>query len=445
MKDSKQYDEWAEGYDSFVSDKDLHGKYPFAGYESVLLTVKRTIDAYDPQGSILDLGCGTGALEKQLDGKAHAITAIDFSPKMIEEGKNKNSDVNYILADLSDGVLPKELEGKKFKIIVSTFFFHRLEESTREKLIRDLVSNHLEEKGLFLIGDTMFGNDTELEVTKENNENTWEKENYIVFNKFKDFVKGAVFQKVSFCTGIIGFRKPEEPKVEPVKEEVKPVAQEAKAIEQPIKEQVQPVAKEAKASEEVKEEKPQGEEKPAEETKEESNTENAEQKIQLTEYSEKEVASWRRVREIPGDTILEFGTNFIRAIAPYETEAIKNWKYLANQLQNSYGGTFSNSDIANYRTQAVSIIVNVNNKLPSTDSEKQWSARMVASSFLHNHFPGNKINLNLYGLYYGLVIDILAVLKRIEADYGTDCEAVKRDLEHIEGTKLLNDLAYGLR
>ena len=42
------------------------------------------------------------------------------------------------------------------------------------------------------------------------------------------------------------------------------------------------------------------------------------------------------MKDVPGETMLELGNNFMAAIRPYEQEALKNWSRYSTQLQNLY-------------------------------------------------------------------------------------------------------------
>lgn len=426
MYEKSEYEKWSTNYDEYVKGVDKNGKYPFAGYESVLLTIFKTINTFDKEASILDLACGTGCLEELFNDGNHKITAVDFSPKMIEFAQNKNPNVEFINADLMSEELFQKLGGRKFKVIISTFFFHHLETVQRKELINRLINENLEDDGLFFIGDTMFSSLQAKELVKNNNLDHWNDHNYIVYDTFKEDFPHAVFQQVSFCTGVIAFKHQKVEQKEVKKEENSNDTNSDEIKEESSNEEVENL-----------------------ESNEFNETENDqssnENNNQFVVYSDEEVESWKRVRDIPGDSIYEFGLNFIRAITPYEKEAFANWKYIGQQLKNAYGGTFTNGDIFNFRYQSINILVSSNMQLPSDEKEFKLIAGLLASSYLHNRFPSSKIGLNLYGLYFGLIVDIESILKRIYDDYNNDLVAIRNDLKNIQDTKLSSDLSYGLR
>src|ERR1700712_4505594 len=52
-----------------------------------------------PGERILDLGCGTGDLAKQIDGQGAEVVGIDASPEMVAKAKGKYPDMDFSVAD----------------------------------------------------------------------------------------------------------------------------------------------------------------------------------------------------------------------------------------------------------------------------------------------------------------------------------------------------------
>ena len=79
-----QFDEWAPGYDHSV-----WSRYFNSGYKAALDCVASHIGSHS---NILDIGCGTGALELLLSERVThgAIVAMDISPQMILEARKKS-------------------------------------------------------------------------------------------------------------------------------------------------------------------------------------------------------------------------------------------------------------------------------------------------------------------------------------------------------------------
>jgi len=59
--------------------------------------VRRTLAAFAPAGShILDLGCGPGSDAAYLADKGHRVTAIDWSPAMVEEARRRVAEAGLV-------------------------------------------------------------------------------------------------------------------------------------------------------------------------------------------------------------------------------------------------------------------------------------------------------------------------------------------------------------
>lgn len=418
VKDSAQYDAWAQGYDDYVREKDEGGKYPFAGRTVALDTLTKTIHRFDPSAEVLDLGCGTGDLEKSLTDLGHRVTGVDFSNGMLDIASKKCPEATYVQADLSSGLLPESLRGKKFKIVVSSYFLHRIPAEIRSAFLKYINFEVLDEGGMFLATDIAFKHASDLNAAKTSVGDGWEsEENYPVYDDLKGEIPGLVFQRVSFCAGILAFKR-FKPQDEPAEKEQKQEQEEA----------AQPAAD------------PEASDKNPVEGSDSSSSQ-----TQVHQYTTEQMAKWKRVRDIPGDTIADFGVNFIRVMSPYEKRVLDNWKLMGPRLYNLFGGTFSNRDILNFRTQAVTSYVTNTHSLPDSDSEVEMLSSLCSASFLHNRFPSEKIGVNLYGLFYFLNADLLVVFRNLKEAYGTSAQGLEDDLKNPVNTKLARILTEGLR
>lgn len=63
-------------------------------------SVIELIDA-DKGSSILDLGCGNGALTKALQDKGYLVTGMDTSKELLDIAKEKYSDIDFMQGDAS--------------------------------------------------------------------------------------------------------------------------------------------------------------------------------------------------------------------------------------------------------------------------------------------------------------------------------------------------------
>jgi len=206
LLDSKGFDLWANGYDRQVCISDESNEYPFAGYKEILGLIYKMI-MENKAKYILDIGFGTAVLTKKLYDDGCNISGIDFSKKMYEIAKAKMKDANLIIADFSNG-LPKEVNDKVYNVAICTYAIHHLKSKQKIILIRE-VMEHLNGKGLFIIGDIMFESKKDMMQARERNANEWdEEEYYIVVDELKREINGIVFEfnRITYCSGIIVMR-----------------------------------------------------------------------------------------------------------------------------------------------------------------------------------------------------------------------------------------------
>ena len=96
-----------------------------------------------PKGSfVVDLGCGNGALTKQLAEKGYRTLGIDASPQMLEKAKELHPELDFQLDDACEFKL-----GKKADAIFSNAVFHWIDD--HEKLVKN-VSENLKSGGEFV-------------------------------------------------------------------------------------------------------------------------------------------------------------------------------------------------------------------------------------------------------------------------------------------------------
>ncbi|MDD3261491.1 MAG: class I SAM-dependent methyltransferase [Oscillospiraceae bacterium] len=205
MRDEEGFDEWSDTYDESVKETEAAQKYPFAGYQTVLRTVYHKIDT-EKQPSVLDFGFGTGKLTKKLYDSGCRISGNDFSIKMVETAQEKMPEAKLVQADFSKG-LPQELRGENFDAVISTYAFHHLTDEQKAAFLRELLQ-YLKPQGKIIIGDVMFRTLAEREACREKSGDDWDSsEHYLVFDQLKPLFPAAVFQKISFCAGILTLSK----------------------------------------------------------------------------------------------------------------------------------------------------------------------------------------------------------------------------------------------
>ena len=126
------------------SEGGLHPKHRLIGYHNFFL---ENILAND---SVLDIGCGNGALAYDLAGKAKSVVGIDIVEKNILKAKAKYNkpNIKYLAGDAT-----KDLNKEKFDVIVLSNVLEHIE--NRTSFLKGI--KHLANK--FLIRVPMFDRD----------------------------------------------------------------------------------------------------------------------------------------------------------------------------------------------------------------------------------------------------------------------------------------------
>lgn len=88
-------------------------------------------------GSILDVGCGTGALCSALHEAGLSVTGVDPAEKMLAVAKRQpeNTDIRFLQANALSG-LP--FEDKSFDLSIASYVAHGLQKSERKKLYSEM-------------------------------------------------------------------------------------------------------------------------------------------------------------------------------------------------------------------------------------------------------------------------------------------------------------------
>jgi SAM-dependent methyltransferase len=129
------YDLLAKFYDRLMSDSSFRSAQ-----------VVRCIERYRPTASsLLELGCGTGAVLCGLSA-AGSLTGLDISPNMLDIARARLPDAQFIQGDISSFNL-----GRRFDVIVCTYdVLNHLTDFNRWISCFACTSKHLAEGGLFI-------------------------------------------------------------------------------------------------------------------------------------------------------------------------------------------------------------------------------------------------------------------------------------------------------
>jgi len=203
MLDNKGFDLWANGYDKEVGISDEENRYPFAGYKSVLSKIyHKVLEKNKP--SVLDIGFGTGTLTAKLYEQGCKIYGQDFSAKMLEIASKKMAKAKFYQGDFSLGLV-KPLRKYTYDFIIATYSLHHLADKEKIVFLREL-KELLNGDGVILVGDIAFENRIELENCCNEAGSEWDDDEvYFVVDELKKELPELIFEKASYCAGVLYF------------------------------------------------------------------------------------------------------------------------------------------------------------------------------------------------------------------------------------------------
>lgn len=94
-------------------------------YSYLLPHIRRFVG--EPSGSVLDLGCGNGAMARQLLAEGLDVYGVDASTSGIAMAESEAPGRFYVI-DVSSGQLPAPLRSKRFDVVISTEVIEHLYE-----------------------------------------------------------------------------------------------------------------------------------------------------------------------------------------------------------------------------------------------------------------------------------------------------------------------------
>ncbi len=121
-------------------------KFQVKYYNKIILRVKKDLDIREYK-SVLDIGCGTGALCYVLYTKGLKPVGVDASEKMVEIAKRKLRDTEIEIYKVNPNIA-FPFKDNSFDIVISSYLAHGLKKNDRIKLYKE-ASRLAKEKIIF--------------------------------------------------------------------------------------------------------------------------------------------------------------------------------------------------------------------------------------------------------------------------------------------------------
>lgn len=105
-----------------------------------------------PESTVLDLGCGNGALSKLLCDRGYRVTGMDASPELLEIARANHPELEFIQADAANFSLAKPVD-----VVFSNAVLHWIDRDRQRDMLK-CVHDALAEYGEFVFEMGGFGN-----------------------------------------------------------------------------------------------------------------------------------------------------------------------------------------------------------------------------------------------------------------------------------------------
>lgn len=115
-----------------------------------------------PGSSVLDLGCGNGALTEALREKGFAAIGLDASTELLEVARRDHPDIEFLPGDATDFALPEPVDA-----VFSNAVFHWIDAERQPDMLR-CVHDALKPGGQFVFEFGGHGNNRRIHATLAN-------------------------------------------------------------------------------------------------------------------------------------------------------------------------------------------------------------------------------------------------------------------------------------
>ncbi|NHN40314.1 methyltransferase domain-containing protein [Halorubellus sp. JP-L1] len=141
-----RFDEMAASYDDQQNDTDEYRA-------CVSLVVEAARAVVDEDATVLDLGCGTGAIALSLAEDAGRVIGRDISAGMLEEAREKAADAGLENVSFDEGRFREPNVDEDVDVVVSNFAMHHLADDEKRDALRAVAAL---DPDRFVLGDVMF-------------------------------------------------------------------------------------------------------------------------------------------------------------------------------------------------------------------------------------------------------------------------------------------------
>jgi len=141
-----RFDEMAGSYDDQQNDTD-----EYRACVSLVVDAARAV--VDDDATVLDLGCGTGAIALSLAEDAGRVIGRDISAGMLEEARSKAAEAGLDNVTFDEGRFREPNVDEDVDVVVSNFAMHHLADDEKREALSAVAAL---DPDRFVLGDVLF-------------------------------------------------------------------------------------------------------------------------------------------------------------------------------------------------------------------------------------------------------------------------------------------------